>query len=53
VSETALRKTEKVLKEKKYRDEMVEQNYEIAKRYYSYSVLSQKLQSLISDLAGS
>ncbi|MBW1814770.1 MAG: glycosyltransferase family 4 protein [Deltaproteobacteria bacterium] len=52
VSEAALRKTEKVLKDKKYRDEMVEQNYAIAKQYYSYSVLSQKLQSLISDLAG-
>lgn len=52
VSETALRKTEKVLKDKKYRDEMVEKNYAIAKRYYSYSVLKQKLQSLISDLTG-
>jgi glycosyltransferase involved in cell wall biosynthesis len=52
VSESAIRKTEKVLKDKKYRDEMVEQNYAIAKRYYSYSILSQKLGNLISDLAG-
>jgi len=52
VSETALRKTEKVLKNNQYRSEMVEMNYEIAKRYYSYSVLRQKLESLIFDLTG-
>lgn len=52
VSEAAIRKTETILKNKRYCDEMVTLNYEIAKRYFSYSVLSQKLQSLISDLTG-
>ncbi len=39
--------TRKVLDDPEFRDKMVNQNYEIAKQYYSYSVLDQKLKNLM------
>ncbi|MCP4349954.1 MAG: glycosyltransferase family 4 protein [Desulfobacterales bacterium] len=39
--------TRKVLSDSEFRDKMVNQNYEIAKQYYSYSVLDQKLKNLM------
>ncbi len=49
VTDDAVRQTKKVLKDKKLCHEMVTHNYEIASRYYSYSVLQQKLKNLIAD----
>jgi glycosyltransferase involved in cell wall biosynthesis len=49
VTEEAVRLTRKILKHPKIRQEMVENNYEIAKRYYSYNVLRQKLRTLLYD----
>ena len=49
VTEAAVRKTKKVLNDPQLREKMVEKNYEIARRNYSYSILHQKLKSLISD----
>ena len=49
VTEKAVREARKVLTDPKYYNKMVTCNYEIAKRYYSYSVLDQKLKNLILD----
>ena len=49
VTETAVRKTKKVLKDPKQRDKMVDKNYDIARRYYSFDILHHKLKALISD----
>ena len=49
VTEDAVRKTREVLENPELRQKMVETNYEIATRCYSYSVLQQKLKNLIYD----
>ena len=49
VTEKAVREARKVLTDPEYYNKMVAHNYEIAKRYYSYSVLDQKLKNLILD----
>lgn len=52
VTEKAIDMTRSVLKDPYLRKNMVDQNYEIAKFYYSYSVLDQKLRNLMSDCMG-
>ena len=47
-----LDQTRKVLAEKKLRDEMAEQNYTVAKRHYSYSILAGQLQTLVAQCFG-
>ncbi|MDI6688022.1 MAG: glycosyltransferase family 4 protein [Desulfobacterales bacterium] len=49
VTEKVIHETKKVLTDPEYRNKMVASNYEIAKHYYSYSVLHQKLKNLILD----
>ena len=49
VTEDAVIKTRAVLEDTKRREEMVEKNYEIARRCYSYKVLRQKLRPLIQE----
>ncbi len=49
VTEDAVRKTRDVLENPELCKNMVEKNYDIAKRYYSYAVLRQKLKNLIYD----
>jgi len=49
VSEEAVRQTREVLENPQRRQAMVEKNYEIAKRFFSYRVLQQKLKHLVSD----
>lgn len=43
---------EKVIADDKYRDEMVEHNYELGKAFFSYAVLRRKLRALISNFTG-
>ena len=50
VSEEAVNQTLKVLNDHQFCEKMVEHNYEIAMLYFSYSVLEQKLTSLIFDI---
>jgi len=52
VSDEAIRKTRKVLSDSEFRSKMVKHNYETAKHYYSYTVLSNKLKNLIKDCTG-
>lgn len=42
----------KAISDEKYREEMVEHNFELAKAFYSYSVLRRKLRSLICNFTG-
>ncbi len=49
VTESAVRQTRQILKNPKLCKEMVDNNYEIARRFYSYNVLRQKLSALLFD----
>ena len=50
ISESAISQTREVLKNHKLCNEMVEHNYQIAERYFSYSVLRRKLVNLLTDI---
>ena len=52
VDSKAVELTKKVLETPVLAKEMVEHNYELGKRYYSYSVLRQKLKALLSNCFG-
>jgi glycosyltransferase involved in cell wall biosynthesis len=52
VSDAAVSLAKKVLTEPRRRSRMVKRNYEIAQKYFSYSVLRKKLINLISDCTG-
>jgi len=52
VDSKAVELTKKILETPVLAKEMVEHNYELGKRYYSYSVLRQKLKALLSNCFG-
>jgi glycosyltransferase involved in cell wall biosynthesis len=52
VSDETVRRTRKILTDTDLRLKMVRHNYETAQKYYSYSVLHNKLKNLISDCTG-
>ena len=52
VTNQTVNQTRRVLDDAVYREKMVNHNYEIALRYFSYSVLHQKLKTLIMDCLG-
>lgn len=52
VTDEAVRQAQAVLTDPELRKKMVTHNYETAKKYYSYSILSKKLRNLISDCTG-
>ncbi len=52
VNEAAVQETKELLRNPDLRSEMVERNYELGKRYYSYTVLAGKLKTLLSDCLG-
>lgn len=43
---------EKVIADEQFRKEMVEKNYELGKRFFSYTVLRRKLEALVSNAIG-
>lgn len=45
-------KVQRVIRDKDYRDEMVDFNYEIGKAFFSYSVLRRKLRALVTNFTG-
>ncbi|MEE8398092.1 MAG: glycosyltransferase, partial [Desulfobacterales bacterium] len=49
ITEKAVQDTIRVLSDPGWRKEIVDRNYEIAKRYYSYAVLEGKLRTLLAD----
>ena len=52
VTQKTVDHTRRVLDDADYRHRMVTHNYDVAKRYYSYSVLRQKLKTIITDCVG-
>ncbi len=50
VSDAAVKLTQKVLDDPKLRNNMITKNYEIAEKYFSYSVLRRRLKNLITEL---
>ncbi|MFP4446489.1 MAG: glycosyltransferase [Desulfosudaceae bacterium] len=52
VTDETVEQVLKVLDDDKYREQMVNHNYETATHYFSYSVLHQKLKTLIMDCLG-
>jgi glycosyltransferase involved in cell wall biosynthesis len=49
VTRSAVRLAKKVLREEDFREKMVEHNYNVALRHFSYKILRHKLKALISD----
>ena len=47
ISEESIQQTRTIIKDPKLREAMVERNYQVAKQFYSYSVLEQKLMNLM------
>jgi hypothetical protein len=47
-----LEKVRQVITDDEHRKEMVERNYELGKKFFSYSVLRRKLRSLITSFTG-
>ncbi|HAY81335.1 MAG TPA: glycosyl transferase family 1 [Planctomycetaceae bacterium] len=43
---------QKTIRDEQYRQEMVEKNYELAKAFFSYTVLRRKLRALITNFTG-
>ena len=52
ITEKTIATTRKVLTNPEVSEEMVEHNYQLAKRHYSYAVLRRKLRGLIFDILG-
>jgi hypothetical protein len=52
ISEAALEQTCQVLETPALAQEMVEVNYQLARRYFSYSMLERRLQTLIAEWFG-
>ncbi len=52
ITAATVRQTRDVLADPQLRREMTEQNYRVAKRYYSYAVLKRHLQTLMADCFG-
>ena len=52
VTNETVRRTRAVLTDPELRSKMVKHNYETAQKYYSYSVLRNKLKNLIADCTG-
>ena len=48
-----VQRVKKVIETPAFRDRMVEENYELGKRFFSYTVLRRKLLALVSNVTGS
>lgn len=51
VDNVALAKTRKVLQDPVYRQHMAEHNFDTARRFYSYTVLKQKLRGVMAEIS--
>lgn len=45
-------KVQRVIDDQSYREEMVNKNYDLSKRFFSYSVLRRKLRALVTNVTG-
>ncbi len=53
LTKDVVRDVRRVVEDADHRQEMVEHNYELGKRFFSYSVLRRKLRALITNFTGS
>jgi glycosyltransferase involved in cell wall biosynthesis len=49
VTDAAVRKTRQILENPELRKKMVDQNYQIAKEFFSYSILRQRVKSFLEE----
>ncbi len=52
ITQKVVEEVRRVLENRTFRDKMVDHNYALAERFYSYSVLHNKLDTLISNVKG-
>lgn len=52
LTDDTITEVQKVLNNLKSANEMAEQNYQLAKRYYSFAFLEHQLQALVQSLTG-
>jgi mannosylglucosylglycerate synthase len=52
ITDNTVRQTQEVLEDQDLRHEIVEHNFELGKRFYSYAVLERHLKTLITDAFG-
>ncbi len=52
ITRKVIDQVKRVIEDEKYREEMVNHNYELGKAFFSYSVLRRKLRSMISNITG-
>ncbi len=50
VTRASVEKTKKVLKDPELRKSMVDQNYEVAKRFFSYAILQRRLKNYMIEI---
>ena len=52
ITQSIIDHVKKVIEDEEYRNEMVDYNFELAKAFYSYSMLRRKLRTLITNFTG-
>ncbi len=52
MTKDVINKVRRVIEDDKYRQEMVDRNFELGTRFYSYAVLRRKLRSLVTNVTG-
>ncbi|HLB46808.1 MAG TPA: glycosyltransferase family 4 protein [Anaerolineales bacterium] len=52
ITDSTVQQTQRVLSDPELAREMADENYRLAKRYYSYAMLKRRLQTLIADCFG-
>ncbi|MDA9764657.1 glycosyltransferase family 4 protein [Opitutales bacterium] len=52
VTSSVLKQVERILSDHEYRQEMVDHNYTLARKFYSYSALRRSLRTIIASLTG-
>jgi len=52
VTQRVVNEVRRILDDERYRNEMIEHNYRVAREYYSYTVLRRSLRTLITGLTG-
>jgi glycosyltransferase involved in cell wall biosynthesis len=52
ITDSTVEDTERVLNDQTLREDMTDWNYKLARRYYSYSLLQRRLETLIADCFG-
>ncbi|MEM9186571.1 MAG: glycosyltransferase, partial [Planctomycetota bacterium] len=52
ITRDTVARVRRVIEDQQYREEMVEKNYMLSKRFFSYAVLRRKLRALVTNVTG-